>query len=163
MDLSFKSLENEFDLLSEKALEFAVTGFMHRDMQSRNILIKNNKPYFIDFQAGRIGPIQYDLASLLIDPYAELPGMIQDELLDYCINRLSSFVQFDPASFQICYRYCMLTRNLQILGAFGNLCCVKGKQYFESYIPIAVHSLKRILEGPLGNEFPLLALTTEMI
>jgi len=163
LNLSFKSFEKEFVLLAEKALEFAVTGFMHRDMQSRNILIKNNRPSFIDFQAGRIGPIQYDLASLLIDPYTNLPVMMQEELLDYCVEQLLSFVRFNQTGFRTCYRYCTLTRNFQILGAFGKLFCVKGKKYFENYIPAAVNSLKRIMEGSLSTEFPLLASTVKQL
>jgi len=163
LNLSFKSFEKEFVLLAEKALEFAVTGFMHRDMQSRNILIKNNRPSFIDFQAGRIGPIQYDLASLLIDPYSNLPVMMQEELLDYCVEQLLSFVRFNQTGFRTCYRYCTLTRNFQILGAFGKLFCVKGKKYFENYIPAAVNSLKRIMEGSLSTEFPLLASTVKQL
>ncbi len=163
LDSSFESLENEFVFLSNKALKFSITGFLHRDMQSRNIMIKNETPHFIDFQAGRIGPIQYDLASLLIDPYTDLPVLVQDKLLNYCIDRLSMHVQFEPPGFRSCYRYCTLTRNLQILGAYGHLLCVKGKKYFENYIPAAVNSLKRILGSPLGNDFPQLASTIEKL
>jgi len=143
LDIHFEDFEHEFNTLADKALEFAVNGFMHRDMQSRNIMVKDGKFYWIDFQGGRMGPIQYDLASLLIDPYVTLPGDMQDWLLGYCVERLSESVGIDPDEFLSCYRYCTITRNLQMLGAFGNLSRKKGKTYFEEYIPTAVRTLKQ--------------------
>jgi len=147
MDLSFDNYENEFLVLADKALEFPVNGFMHRDLQSRNIMVKNDKFHFIDFQGGRIGPIQYDLASLLIDPYVELPYPIQAQLLDYCIERLSTFLKIDEDNFRSCYKYCSITRNLQMLGAFGFLNNQKGKPFFKQYIPAAVKTLKHNLSA----------------
>ncbi len=108
-------------------------------------MVKNGDYYFIDFQGGRMGPIEYDLASLLIDPYVSLPYPVQNQLLEYCIEKLLSSVDFDPDKFRTCFRYCALTRNLQILGAFGYLSKVKGKTYFEQYIPKAVETLKKNL------------------
>ncbi len=145
MDLNFKNYKNEFLFLADKALEYPVNGFMHRDLQSRNIMVQNNNFYFIDFQGGRIGPIQYDLASLLIDPYVELPYPIQGQLLDYCIEKLSNFIEVDEDNFRSCYKYCSITRNLQMLGAFGFLSKEKGKLFFKQYIPAAVKTLKHNL------------------
>jgi len=118
---------------------------MHRDMQSRNIMIFQNKFYFIDFQGGRIGPIQYDLASLLIDPYTDMPVSVQSYLLDYCIEKYTRGTGADPEQFRKGFDCCRITRNLQILGAFGFLSRVKGKTYFENYIPAALNTLKRNL------------------
>lgn len=155
-DFCFDDFKKEFIHLADSALEFAVNGFMHRDMQSRNIMIKDNKYYFIDFQAGRIGPIQYDLASLLIDPYVELPVHVQKQLLDYCVEKLSSFIHIDSKLFCLCYKYCAVTRNLQVLGAFGYLSRIKGKTYFEQYIPAAVKALKYNLSAVDDTKFPCL-------
>jgi aminoglycoside/choline kinase family phosphotransferase len=140
-DTTFDDLEEEFIFLSEKAVEFSINGFMHRDFQSRNIMVKNNKHYIIDFQGGRIGPIQYDLASLLIDPYVALPLNVQAQLLDYCIRKLPEAGISEPDKFAPGYYYCALTRNLQILGAFSHLSKIKKKTYFEKYIPCAVKTL----------------------
>ena len=132
-------------------------------MQSRNIMVKGRKVYFIDFQGGRIGPIQYDLASLLIDPYVELPDVIQSELIDYSYELLSSVTDLNQEQFLACYHYCRLTRNLQILGAFAFLSKVKGKTYFEKYIPAAVKSLRSNLAAGGRTEFPALTAIAKMI
>lgn len=154
LNICCDDFKDEFILLADKALEFSVNGFMHRDFQSRNIMIKDRKPYFIDFQGGRIGPIQYDLASLLIDPYVALPRHVQDQLLDYCFDKLSSYIHIDKKRFCLCYKYCAITRNLQILGAFGYLSRVKGKTYFERFIPAAIESLKYNLSAVEDTQFP---------
>jgi aminoglycoside/choline kinase family phosphotransferase/choline kinase len=142
---NFEDLKNEFSLLADHALLSSFNGFMHRDLQSRNIMVKNGDCYFIDFQGGRMGPIEYDLASLLLDPYVSLPYPVQHQLLEYCIEKLLSAADFDPDKFRTCFKYCALTRNLQILGAFGYLSKAKGKTYFEKYIPKAVETLEKNL------------------
>jgi aminoglycoside/choline kinase family phosphotransferase len=161
--ISADKYAEEFESLAHKALEYPIMGFMHRDMQSRNIMLKDNQFYFIDFQGGRIGPLQYDLASLLIDPYVKLPLRIQSRLLTYCVNRLLSFTKVEPAQFHHCYEYCTLTRNLQILGAFAYLSAVQGKKYFKRYIPPAVSTLQKNLSGHAKTEFPgLMSLVTKI-
>ena len=154
LPLGFEDFADEFAVLSQKALRFAVTGFMHRDFQSRNIMIKDDRPFLIDFQGGRIGPIQYDLASLLIDPYVALSESLRKNLAAYCAEKLSRVTVFDTRRFFAGYRYCALTRNLQILGAFGNLARMKNKPWFGAYIPAAIRTLKASADP---DEFPKLA------
>jgi NDP-sugar pyrophosphorylase family protein len=95
-----EDLAADFTSLARKALEYSNTGFMHRDLQSRNIMVKNQQIYFIDFQGGRFGPIQYDLASLLIDPYVELSEDVQSQLLDYSVDALSEKTEVEPEKFR---------------------------------------------------------------
>ena len=152
----FADLQSEFSALADRALRYPIIGFMHRDMQSRNIMIKNGEIYFIDFQGGRLGPVQYDLASLLIDPYVDLPPDFQARLLDDAIELLDMATELEPDSFRACYHYCRLTRNLQILGAFAYLTRVMGKKQFEPYIPAAAKTLRSNLSGRAEKEFPLL-------
>jgi len=161
--ISADKYAEEFKSLAHKALEYPIMGFMHRDMQSRNIMLKDNKFYFIDFQGGRIGPLQYDLAALLIDPYVKLPLRIQSRLLTYCVKRLLSYKKVESALFRHCYEYCALTRNLQILGAFGYLSTVQGKKHFKKYIPPAVSTLQKNLSGHAKTEFPGLVSLIEKI
>jgi aminoglycoside/choline kinase family phosphotransferase len=156
MDSDFDNFKDDFFRLADKALEHAVHGFMHRDMQSRNIMVKNNRFYFIDFQGGRLGPLQYDLASLLIDPYVALPFSVQKQLLDFCVEKIAALLDLDPDDFYAGYQYCAVTRNLQILGAFGYLSRIKSKTYFEKYIPTAVKTLKHNLSAFEDEVFPAL-------
>jgi aminoglycoside/choline kinase family phosphotransferase len=134
---------------------------MHRDLQSRNIMVKDNTIYFIDFQGGRMGPIQYDLASLLHDPYVNLPEHIKTVLFKYCVNKLKIMIEINAQAFASGYWFCSITRLMQALGAFGYLSRVKGKTYFESYIPVALTTLQRELENSEANIFVKLKKTVK--
>ncbi len=140
--LRFDQFKQEFEFIADAILENPVSGFMHRDMQSRNIMIKSGRPYFIDFQGGRKGPLQYDLASLFIDPYVNLDNRIIEELLRHCSLRFNQITGIDPDAFIRQYRYCAVTRNLQILGAFSYLYRVKKKPFFKQFIPCGLQRLK---------------------
>ncbi|MEX1298102.1 MAG: sugar phosphate nucleotidyltransferase [Desulfotignum sp.] len=142
-NILFDALEDEFHFIADLALAHGMEGLMHRDCQSKNIMIKDGAPFFIDFQAARLGPIQYDLASLLVDPYVMLPEPVQTDLLAYAMDRLKLTSSDSRHRFVQSVDYCTLTRNLQILGAFAYLSRVKGKRWFETHIPAAVASLKR--------------------
>jgi aminoglycoside/choline kinase family phosphotransferase/dTDP-glucose pyrophosphorylase len=157
LKIDFETFGGEFEILAERALDHPYTGLLHRDFQSRNILVKDGNYYFIDFQGARFGPLPYDIASLLIDPYVELPQSLQDALLTYYLRRLSYFMPVDPNDFLHAYKYCAINRNLQILGAFAFLSRVKGKKDFETYIPRAVSSLKARLGRIEQNKCPKLS------
>lgn len=146
METSYEVLQAEFEELAELTIKNAVWGLMHRDCQSRNIMWRNEQCFFIDFQGARVGPIQYDLASLLIDPYVELEQNLQNELLIYFNDRLTALSPQWDGQWQKGFLYCQLTRNLQILGAFAYLSKVKGKTFFTQFIPKAVKSLKKLLQ-----------------
>ena len=141
----YDELHSEFELLADRILTTQIGGFLHRDFQSRNIMVRDGRVGFIDFQGGRLGPIQYDLASLLIDPYTALPQTVQDQLRDYGTAELQKRYGMDPAGFLQGFALCAVARNLQILGAYGFLSRIKGKTQFETYIPVAVKSLVRNL------------------
>jgi len=137
-----ESLQTDFSYLADRGLSATYQGLLHRDFQSRNILVYRDNAYVIDYQGARLGPLAYDLAALLIDPYVGLDADVQDRLLAYYIERLGSYMSVDPGAFRHTYRYCAVNRNLQILGAFGFLTRVKGKRWFHAYVPAAVNSLK---------------------
>lgn len=155
LETRYDDLAPDFHHLADGALSNAVEGFMHRDFQSRNIMVRNGQCYLIDFQGGRLGPIQYDLASLLIDPYVKLPLPLQSTLQDYGINKISAAAAVDPVRCRLGYRYCCITRNLQMLGAFGYLSRLKGKPHFAQYIPAAIatldHNLSLLKTAPLDG------------
>ena len=161
MTIGFDDLSVSFNRLADQAIENGVTGFMHRDFQSRNIMVKGEKIYFIDFQGGRLGPLQYDLASLLTDPYVNLCPEVQDALLDYGMTTLAQIKPVDPQKFLSSYNACAIARILQSLGAFGHLTRVKHKPFFEPYIPIALNNLSSRLSTIQDAVFQPLADTVK--
>jgi aminoglycoside/choline kinase family phosphotransferase len=156
LETRFADLQDEFGRIADHAPASALQGFMHRDLQSRNIMLTNDCFYFIDFQGGRIGPLQYDLASLLIDPYVGLTREEQEQLLDYAVRRLAVLRPVADQDFRRGFAYCALSRNLQILGAFGFLSTVKGKRQFRRYIPSALRGLATRLDDFGADAFPKL-------
>lgn len=153
MDIAYDALAPEFEKLADLAVVDAVIGFMHRDLQSKNIMIMDERPFFIDFQGGRMGPLQYDLASLLNDPYVDLSENARGILLNYCMEKLEQVRPVSRESFIAGYRFCTITRLLQALGAFGFLTCVKSKPGFASYMPIALKTLENRLDSDAQNLF----------
>ena len=160
LPVSVADLAPDFDRLLTGALPPGPTFFLHRDFQSRNLFITSGRLRVIDFQGGRRGPLGYDVASLLIDPYVDLSPAWQAELLDYYLDLLASRLEVDAAAFREQYEHLALCRNLQILGAFGYLTKVKGKDQFARYIPAAVAGLRRRLEARPGA-FPVLEQVVE--
>lgn len=151
-------LKEEFLKLAERAAREPANFLLHRDFQSRNLMIYKDSVRIIDFQGARFGPLGYDVASLLVDPYAGLTPGQQDELLDYYCN-LQEHAQhalFDRQGFLEGYFYLFLQRNLQILGAFAFLSQEKGKTFFTQHIKPAAVSLSQHLDKPQGETFPAL-------
>ena len=155
LKVTMEELALDFDRLLSLALPEGPDYFLHRDFQSRNLFIRDGRLRVIDFQGGRLGPLGYDVAALLIDPYVGLTPAWQGELLQYYLDLLKTRLAVDDAAFKEQYRYLALCRNLQILGAFAFLTKVKGKDYFARYIPAALAGLRRRLETRAG-EFPRL-------
>lgn len=130
--------------------------FLHRDFQSRNIMIQDGVAHFIDFQGGRLGPLAYDLASLLIDPYSNLPLSFQEELVDKYLQFLSRHQKINDADFRKQFMLLAFQRNMQILGAFSFLFKVKQKLFFANYIKPSLLALNRRLADPLFEDYPII-------
>ncbi len=127
--------------------------FLHRDFQSRNLMVHQNRLWVIDFQGARLGPLQYDLAALLLDPYVNLPFATQEILLTEYLGLLQEHLPLDPVVWRQRYDYVALCRNLQILGAYGFLSHQKGKTFFQQFIPVACRSLEHRLECLPESDF----------
>ncbi|MBW2095088.1 MAG: phosphotransferase [Deltaproteobacteria bacterium] len=137
--------------------------FLYRDFQSRNILVDNGRIGFVDWQGGRLGPLGYDLASLLIDPYVALSPETQETIFQVYADLLRKHDSALADELERDYPFLALQRNLQILGAFATLTKVHGKAYFEEYIPSAVQSLtQRLKEMPDPELSPLKNLMTDL-
>jgi len=149
-------LTEEFETLAEAALKGTEMVLMHRDFQSRNIMIKNGRPRLVDFQGARLGPPGYDLASLIYDPYVRLSDGLRADIPDWYVAARSSRRRFDPKNFRATLPHLAVCRLLQALGAYGYLSRVKGKAGFERYIPGALDSLGRLLDQGSLNYLPKL-------
>lgn len=123
--------------------------FMHRDCQARNIMVKDNKVYFIDYQGGMQGALQYDLASMLWQAKAALPYAWRDELVDYYFDHANDLLnnQLNKRDFLDNYHGFILIRMLQTLGAYGFRGLFERKSHFISSIPFALKNLKWFLEN----------------
>ena len=163
LDVDYQDLAEEFDRLARRTLSAGLTGLIHRDFQSRNIMVCGDCHYLIDFQGARIGPIQYDLAALLIDPYVQLIPTLRHRLLNYAADQATLLLQGDPDRFINGYRHCAVTRNLQMLGAFGYLTRTKGKVEFERWIPAAADMLAGHIDSIGSHDYPKLLDLAEMI
>ena len=147
----------EFQEIAYRASKEPAGYLLHRDFQSRNLMVKNDKVFIIDFQGARLGPLAYDLASLLIDPYAGLTEDQKEVLYNYYVEQVSQRFQLKPYLFYEGYCYLALQRNMQILGAFAFLSQKKGKDFFKQYIFPASQSLFNLLRQlPNKKTYPCL-------
>jgi len=149
-------IKEEFVEISRICEEEPPLYFLHRDFQSRNIMIKENRVRFIDFQGGRLGPLQYDLASLIIDPYTSLSRDFQAELFDYYLGLIDKDIEIDRKRFESRYEFFALQRNLQILGAFSFLSMKREKIFFKQFIYPSLVMLNDRLSQPCFDDFPIL-------
>ncbi|MCC8170579.1 MAG: phosphotransferase [Parabacteroides sp.] len=148
-------LEDDFRKLTALLLEDCSDTFMYRDFQSRNVMIKNGEPYFIDFQGGRKGPVYYDVASFLWQAKARYPAALREELLTTYLQALGKFMPVNEAQFRSRLKHFVLFRTLQVLGAYGFRGYFEKKPHFIESIPFALDNLRALLqEAPA--EYPYL-------
>lgn len=135
-----KSWHKERNHLADICCSLPQTA-IHRDFQSENILVCGDSIRFVDFQGARLGPAQYDVASLLFDPYCSSLNFTQcEELYAYYCGK-EVYAAIDPDTLN----YCACQRLMQALGAYGNLSLHKGKQWYRDYIPVALQRLKKVI------------------
>ncbi len=144
-------LQDDFDRLSADALDFEGNTFMYRDFQARNVMIKDGEPCFIDFQGGRRGPVQYDLASFLWNAGTHFPAELRRELEQVYMRSLSNFRPVDEKDFYKKYRLITLIRLLQETGAYGFRGIVERKQLFIDCIPSVLKCLGELASEPFGR------------
>lgn len=153
LSVARKEIEREFALLADRAAQADAGFFLHRDFQSRNIMVQGGRVRFIDYQAGRLGPAGYDLASLLIDPYAALALEMQRELFGLYLDEFVRLTGYDRQRFEREYLALAMQRNLQILGAFAFLSHKRGKIFFRQYLKPSLCSMQILLGQTAAGEF----------
>ncbi|MBN2572512.1 MAG: phosphotransferase [Ignavibacteriales bacterium] len=142
-----QNLENDFVKLIKFLLKPERDYFLYRDFQSRNIMLVNNEPYFIDYQGGRKGALQYDLASLLYDAKADIPQHIRNQLLDYYIEVTRKIIPINEKKFKEFYYGYVLIRIMQAMGAYGFRGFYEKKEHFLKSVPYAINNLKWIIDN----------------
>lgn len=138
-------LEDDFEALARLLLQGEEYGFMYRDFQSRNVMICDGNPYFIDYQGGRKGPLHYDVASFVWQARARYPSELQEELLTGYLEALRQYRTVDEVRFRKQLRHFVLFRFLQVLGAYGFRGYFEKKQQFIRAVPLAIENLKEWL------------------
>jgi len=144
-----QALEDDFNTLTNFLLSADRDYFMYRDFQSRNVMLRDGEPYFLDYQGGRKGALQYDIASLLYDAKADLPPELRAELLELYIERLGDFAKGAPGIerekfLHYFYAY-VYVRILQALGAYGFRGFYERKAHFLQSVPYALKNLRWLL------------------
>jgi aminoglycoside/choline kinase family phosphotransferase len=137
-----QALEDDFDRLTTFLLSAERDYFMYRDFQSRNVMLRDSEPYFLDYQGGRKGALQYDIASLLYDAKADLPPELRQQLLDLYIETLGTYVDVNPEAFLHHYYAYVYVRILQALGAYGFRGFYERKAHFLQSVPYALKNLR---------------------
>jgi len=145
LDFPERQLEDDFQTMSDVLLQNHSETFLYRDFQSRNVLVKDNKPYFIDFQGGHKGPVYYDVASFLWQAKAGYPKELREELIDSYIKALRAYMPVDEVDFRRQLRHFVLFRILQTLGAYGFRGYYEKKPHFIQSVPLAIDNLRELM------------------
>ncbi len=150
-----QALEDDFNKLIEFLLTAEHDYFLYRDFQSRNVMVKQGEPWFIDYQGGRKGALQYDLASLLYDGKADISPSMRDELLAFYIDELKKNKEVDEELFKQHFSGYVYIRIMQAMGAYGFRGFYEKKEHFLKSIPFALQNISYLLKNkPLSIDVP---------
>ena len=146
-----QALEHDFSRLTKLLLSASRDYFLYRDFQSRNIMLRKSlnedQPFFLDYQGGRKGALQYDIASLLYDAKADLPPDLRQQLLDHYLDSLSGFLDLDRSAFMQYYYAYVYVRIMQALGAYGFRGFYERKEHFLQSVPYALKNIRWLLHN----------------
>ena len=142
-----QALENDFDRLTNFLLSADHDYFLYRDFQSRNIMLRDGHPYFLDYQGGRKGALQYDIASLLYDAKADLKPELRQELLNHYVDNLGRFLEFQRDEFMRHYYAYVYVRIMQAMGAYGFRGFFERKTHFLQSVPYALKNVRWLLHN----------------
>lgn len=162
MEFQENKLEDDFQKMGDILLSEDTNTFLYRDFQSRNVMIHQDEPFFIDFQGGRRGPIYYDVASFLWQAKAQYTSELRDELIDVYLNALQKYNIIDKSHFKNQLRHFVLFRTLQVLGAYGFRGYFEKKPHFIQSVPFAISNLRQLLKEGFP-EYPYLSKVLESL
>ena len=150
-EIDEEALQDDFDSLAKRLLAVPCDCFMYRDFQSRNVMLLDGVPWFIDYQGARRGPAHYDLVSFLWQARMGYPAALKDKLTDVYLDALQAYKDVDRQAFKEELRHFALFRTLQVLGAYGYRGLHEGKGHFLQSIPAALGNLKLLATGLKGD------------
>jgi aminoglycoside/choline kinase family phosphotransferase len=157
-------LERDFKRFTTFLLRADRRHFLYRDFQSRNVMLRDGEPWFIDYQGGRQGALQYDIASLLYDAKAALPDAVREQLLNHYLDALERHLPVDREQFRQFYRGYVLVRIMQAMGAYGYRGFFERKIRFLQSVPPAIENIEGLLaSGGMPIELPELQAVFERI
>lgn len=157
LDFHEMKLEASFQLMAKDIVDDPQEAFLYRDFQARNVMLDaKGNPWFIDFQGGRKGPVQYDLASFLWQASARYSSDLRRELIDVYISELKKYTEVNEQKFRSRLRLFVLFRLLQVLGAYGFRGYFERKKHFLESIPPAMQNLRELLAEEDGCPYPYL-------
>jgi hypothetical protein len=162
LDFNEARLQDDFEKLQKDLLQDMGNTFMYRDFQSRNVMIKDGVPYFIDFQGGRRGPVYYDVASFVWQARARYPEDLRKQLVETYLRALKGYTDVDEEVFYKRLRLFVLFRTMQVLGAYGFRGYFEKKPHFLASVPYALGNLRRLLKIPFSDYPYLNQILTEM-
>jgi aminoglycoside/choline kinase family phosphotransferase len=142
-----QALEDDFSRLTKFLLSASHDYFLYRDFQSRNIMLRDGQPFFVDYQGGRKGALQYDIASLLYDAKADLPPELRQKLLDHYLDQLAAHLKLERDAFMQHYYAYVYVRIMQALGAYGFRGFYERKPHFLQSVPYALKNLRWLLHN----------------
>jgi aminoglycoside/choline kinase family phosphotransferase len=148
-------LEDDFNAFCSFLLEADCSHFLYRDFQSRNVMIMNDEPWFIDYQGGREGALQYDVASILFEAKTDLQPEIRTKLLNVYLDALQQYLSVERETFMKYFWGYALIRTLQAMGAYGFRGLYEKKELFLQSIPLSIKNLSWLLQnGTIPVELP---------
>ncbi len=159
-----QALEDDFERFCNYLLQAESNFFLYRDFQSRNIMLHDNQVAFIDYQGGRKGPLQYDLASLLYDAKADIPPSVREDLFNYYLDELEKLRPVNREEFKAFFTGYVLIRIMQAMGAYGFRGFYEKKEHFLKSIPYALDNLASLLKAQqLPVELPELMQVLQLV
>ncbi len=150
------NLQEDFERLANNLLNVNEYGFQYRDFQARNVMLKDNKNYYIDFQGGRRGPIYYDLASFLWQASSQFSDYFRQHMIEAYLQELNNFIKVDKDEFRRKLSLFVFFRTLQVLGAYGYRGLWEKKKHFIDSIPLALNNLKDLNLNGICDDYPFL-------
>ena len=154
IDFNETRLGKDFEAFADFVSQAPCDFFMYRDFQSRNIMVNDGELYFIDFQGGRKGPLNYDVVSLLYQVKAQIPQATRDELVDYYKAELSQYINPEAVKFDTYQPYFVYLRLMQVLGAYGFRGLIQKKSHFIESIPYALREIEALSKAVPLTKYP---------